>query len=46
MTEKIAANASRALPPASKFITLVGDYGTADFKLHRGGVLQEVVVAY
>ncbi|MBT5098696.1 homoserine O-acetyltransferase [Gammaproteobacteria bacterium] len=46
MTENIAANASHRIPPASKLVTLVGDYGTADFKLHRGGVLQEVVVAY
>lgn len=33
-------------PPATRYITLRGDYGTANFVMHRGGILKEVVVAY
>ena len=33
-------------PPATRYVTLRGDYGTANFVMHRGGILKEVVVAY
>jgi homoserine O-acetyltransferase len=32
--------------PATKFVTLRGDYGTGNFVMHRGGILKEVVIAY
>lgn len=33
-------------PPATRYVTLHGDYGTENFVMHRGGILKEVVVAY
>ena len=34
------------IPPASKLISLPGDYGTSDFILRRGGKLPDVQIAY
>ncbi len=36
----------RSVTPATKFATLIGDYGTSDFVLKRGGRLHEVTIAY
>ena len=36
----------RGVTPATKFATLIGDYGTSDFVLKRGGRLHEVTIAY
>lgn len=36
----------RGITPATKFATLIGDYGTSDFVLKRGGRLHEVTIAY
>lgn len=44
-TSEVGLTHPRATP-ATKFVSLRGDYGTGDFVMHRGGVLKEVVVAY
>ncbi len=36
----------RGVTPATKFVTLIGDYGTSDFVLKRGDRLHEVTIAY
>ncbi len=36
----------RGITAATKFVRLVGDYGTSDFILKRGGRLSEVTIAY
>jgi len=36
----------RGVTTATKFATLIGDYGTSDFVLKRGGRLHEVSIAY
>ncbi len=36
----------RGITPATKFATLIGDYGTSDFVMKRGGRLPEVTIAY
>lgn len=36
----------RGVTPATRFATLIGDYGTGDFVLKRGGRLSEVTIAY
>ncbi len=36
----------RGVTPATKFATLIGDYGTSDFVMKRGGRLPEVTIAY
>lgn len=36
----------RGVSPATRFATLIGDYGTSDFVLKRGGRLPEVTIAY
>ena len=40
------SKASKAITPATQFATLVGDYGTSDFVMRRGGRLPEVTIAY
>jgi homoserine O-acetyltransferase len=36
----------RGITPATKFTTLIGDYGTSDFVMKRGGRLPEIAIAY
>ena len=36
----------RGVTPATRFATLIGDYGTSDFVMKRGGRLPEVTIAY
>ncbi len=36
----------RGVTSATRFATLIGDYGTSDFVLKRGGRLHEVTIAY
>ena len=36
----------RGITPATQFATLIGDYGTSDFVMKRGGRLPEVTIAY
>ena len=36
----------RGITDATQFATLIGDYGTSDFILRRGGRLSEVTMAY
>ena len=36
----------RGITPATKFATLIGDYGTSDFVMKRGGRLPEITIAY
>ena len=35
-----------AIPPATQFIELTGDYGMSGFVMRRGGYLPEVRIAY
>ena len=37
---------SRSITPATQFAELIGDYGTSDFVLKRGGRLPQVTIAY
>lgn len=41
-----ASTARRGITPATRFATLIGDYGTSDFVLKRGGRLNGVTIAY
>lgn len=36
----------RTIPPATKRVSLYGDYGSTDFVLRRGGKLKDVEIAY
>jgi len=36
----------RGITPATKFASLIGDYGTSDFVMKRGGRLPEITIAY